>query len=154
MKFMGIRVSSSEIRYAILSKNSDGEIVFENINEEHRLKYPTHCITVENKLLWAKQELERIFRQNPEIEQVILKTNEFGSETKSKRETTYVDAVVLLVCAEKNINAVTKLYSQIGTTSKQTQYHAENRVGRTEKYWNNTIADAVNCCFWQIRGVK
>ena len=154
MKHMGIRVSSSEIRYAILSKNADDSIVFENLNNEHRLKYPTHCTTVEAKLLWAKQELERIFRQNPEIEQVVLKTSEFGSETKAKRDTTYIDAVVLLVCAEKNIGVVTKLYNQIGTTSKQTLYHAESRVGRTGKYWNTTMADAINCCFWLIRGAK
>lgn len=152
MKYMGIRVSSSEIRYAILNKTADDVIVFENLEGEHRLKYPTHCTMIETKLLWAKQELDRIFRQNPEIEQIVLKTNEFASETKVKRETTYIDAVVLLMCAEKNVNVVTKLYSQIGTTSKQTLEHAESRVGRPEKYWNKTIADAINCCFWVIRG--
>ena len=154
MKYMGVRASATEIRYAILSKRADNSIIFENATTENKLKYPANCTSVENKLLWTKQEFDRIFRQIPDIAQVILKTNEFTSETKTKRETTYTDAIILLACAEKNIIVNTKLYSQIGTTSKQTQLHAESRVGRTDKYWNTTIADAINACFWQIRSAK
>jgi hypothetical protein len=152
MQVLGIRASAQEIRYAILEKDSSGQVKFVNIEGEHRLKYPSTILEIGDKLLWIKQEFERIFRQNPRIEKTILKTNEFaGSETNAKRETSYIDAIILSLCAEKNIPVLKKLYSQIGTTSKKTKEHAEMRVGRTDKYWNGSVADAVNCAFWEIR---
>lgn len=152
MQIIGIRASTQEIRYAILEKDVNGNIVFINKNEEHCLRYPTTIQTIEHKLLWVKQEFDRIFRQHPSIEKIILKMNEYvGTENGAKRETSYIDAIILLLAAEKNISIERKLYSQIGTTSKQTKEHAESRLGKTDKHWNTTIADALNCAFWDIR---
>lgn len=152
MRVIGIRASSSEIRYAVLEKHNDGVITFVNKNEEHCLRYPTTTQTIEAKLYWVKQEFDRIFRQNTPIDKIIIKTNEYaGTETGAKRETSYIDAIILLLAAEKNIPIERKLYSQIGTTSKQTKEHADSRIGKTNKYWNTTIADALNCAYWEIR---
>lgn len=151
MKTIGIRASSAEIRYAILSKSSNGDIVFENMNTENRLVYPANTNGLTGKLSWVKMEIERILRVNADTTNVILKTNEYGQESSAKRETTYIDSVIILSCAENNIDIDTKIYSQIGTNSAGTKKHAELRVGKTDKYWNNTIADAVNCAFWSIK---
>ena len=154
MKMIGIRASSQEIRYAILEKDENGQILFINKNDENRLRFPTNIEEIGDKLLWIKREFERIFRQNTDIATVIIKSNEFaGNENNSKRETSYMDAILLLLCSELGISAYKKLYSQIGTTSGKTKEDAENRVGRTDKYWNNAMADAVNCVFWEIRRV-
>lgn len=148
MQIIGIRASAQEIRYAILGKSSDGRITFVNQDKENCLRYPATIKTIEAKLYWVKQELDRIFRHNTSIGKIIIKVNEYaGNETGAKRETSYIDAIVLLIAAEKNISVERKLYSQIGTTSKQTKEHAESRVGKTDKYWNTTIADAINCSF-------
>jgi hypothetical protein len=152
MQIIGIRASVQEVRYAILDKTADGNIIFINKDDEHRLKYPATIQSIEDKLNWVKQEFERIFRQHPSIEKIMMKMNEYtGSETGAKREVAYVDAVILLLAAEKNTPVERKLYSQTGTTANQTKEHAESRVGKTEKYWNTTIADAINCAFWEIR---
>jgi hypothetical protein len=152
MPIVGIRAAAQEIRYAILNKADDGNVVFINRDEEHRLKYPATIQSIEEKLNWVNKEFERVFRKHPSIDSVIIKVSEYtGNETSSKREAAYVDAVILLLAAEKNIPVERKLYSQTGTTANQTKEHAESRVGKTEKYWNNTIADAINCAFWEIR---
>ena len=152
MQVIGIRASAKEIRYAILDKVTDADIVFVNKDEEHCLRYPATVQTIEDKLHWVKQEFDRILRQHTSIGKIIIKMNEYaGTENGAKRETSYIDAVILLVAAEKNILVERKLYSQIGTTSRQTKEHAESRVGKTEKYWNTTMADALNCAFWEIR---
>lgn len=41
MIVLGIRASAQEVRYAILEKNENNEIVFVNRDEENRLKYPS-----------------------------------------------------------------------------------------------------------------
>ncbi len=151
MGIIGLRASSQEIRYAILEKNENGEIVFVNQNTENRLKYPANIDTVEDKLHWVKSEFDRILRQNKNIEKIILKMNEYaGTENSSKRETTYVDAVLLLCAVEKGIRIERRLNSQISSTAAKAKELAERRVGRTASYWNNTIADAILAAFWEI----
>ncbi|WP_369283984.1 hypothetical protein [Oscillibacter sp. GMB15532] len=152
MAIIGIRASSQEIRYAILDKNENGEIVFVNQNTENRLKYPANVDAVEDKLHWVKSEVDRILRQNEGIEKIILKMNEYaGTENSSKRETTYVDAVLLLCAIENGIQIERRLNSQISSTAAKAKELAERRVGRTENYWNNTIADAILAAFWEMR---
>lgn len=151
MQVIGIRSSAKEIRYAILEKNINRDITFLNKDKEHCLKYPSNISDIEEKLLWVKKEFERILRQNPEIEKIIIKVNEFnGSETLLKRESAYIDAIILLLSAEKHIKIDRKLYQSIGTSSKQTKEIAEMRVGKTDKYWNTSIADAINSAYWGL----
>lgn len=152
MKVLGIRASAQELRYAILDKNSDGDIIFVNKDSEHCLRYPATVQNIENKLYWVKQEFDRIFRQHSPINKIVIKMNEYAvTENAAKRETSYLDAIILLLAVERNIQVQRKLYSQIGTTSKKTKEDAESRVGITEKYWNTTMADAINCAFWEAR---
>lgn len=78
--------------------------------------------------------------------------NEYsGTETTSKRETTYVDAIILLCAVEHGISVERKLNSQISSTAARAKELAEQRVGRTINYWNSTIADAILSAFWEIR---
>ena len=152
MTFLGLRASAQEVRYAILEKNTDGNIVFVNQASENRLKYPANIESVEEKLNWIKTELDRILRQNTAIEKIIIKTNEYaGTENAAKRETTYVDAIFLLCAVEHGLPVIRKLNSQIGSTATRAKELAESRVGRTERYWNNTMADAILAAFWEIR---
>lgn len=149
---LGLRASSQEVRYAILEKDSTGKITFVNRTSENRLKYPTNIDGVEGKLNWIKSEIDRILRQNTAIDKIVIKMNEYaGTENAAKRETTYVDAIFLLCAAEHGLPVVRRLNSQIGSSSSQAKEYAENRVGKTDQYWNNTMADAILAAFWEIR---
>lgn len=144
MSVLGLRASAQEIRFALLEKSENGDILFLNKNEENRLKYPTSANKIEEKLYWVKSEIDRILRINRNIEKIYIKTNEFnGTENTSKRETAYIDAIFLLCAKEHNIPVEKKLYSQIGASANKAKEVAEQRVGKTEKYWNNGIADAI-----------
>jgi len=149
MKILGIRVSSDCVRYAILEKIGD-KIVFVNKTTENRLVFPANFDSINQKLLWIKNELERIIRQNTDIARIVIKTNEFLQENKSIRATNYVDAVCILVAAEKGISVYTKLYSQIGATNGNVKERAEHKIGRTEKYWDSKMADATLCAYQEL----
>lgn len=151
MSVIGLRASSQEIRYAILETDVNGNVVFVNVNAEHRIKYPTTVNSIEEKLYWVKSEIERIFRIYPDIQKVYIKTNEYGAETIAKREAAYIDAMFLLAAKEHNLSVVRRLYSQIASSSAQAKTHAEQRVGRTEKYWNPTMADAILIAYWGLK---
>lgn len=152
MSVLGLRASSQEIRYAILEKDEYNNIVFMNQTGEHKLKYPSNIDLVEEKLNWIKVEIDRVLRQNPSIEKIAIKTNEYaGAESVSKRETTYVDAIFLLCAAEHQLPVSRKLNSQISSNSTHAKEYAESRVGKTDKYWNSTIADAILVAYWEIR---
>lgn len=151
-KAIGIRTSPTEIRYAILSRDANDKIIFVNADSENKLVYPASLSSTQEKLLWLKAELDRIFRQENDIEIMTVKTNEFaGTENKSKRESAYADAICMLVAVEHNVAVVCKLYTQILSSSKETTTHAEERVGRTGKYWNSKIADAVLAAYSAMR---
>lgn len=152
MKVLGVRASAQEIRYAILEKDEAGGIKFLNQSGEHRLKYPATAMTISEKLLWVKGEFDRILRQVQGIDRIIIKINEYaGTETSAKRETSFVDAICLLSAAEHNIEVERKLNSQIGSSASKAKEYAEQRVGKTEHYWNSTIADAILAAFWEVR---
>ena len=153
MKVLGLRASTQEIRYAILEKDAqNSKITFVNQHSENRLKYPQIYTKLADRLLWVKDEIDRILRNHTDIRKIIVKTNEFvGSENKSKRETSYVDAIFLLCAAEHGIPIERKLYSQIGASSKKAQESSESLVGRTASQWNKTIADAILAANWGIK---
>lgn len=153
MKVLGLRASSSELRYAIIEKTNN-QVLFVNQTTENRMVYPANIVNIELKLKWVHDEMNRIIRQTPNIDKIVIKMNEYaGSETSAKRETIYIDSIFLLVSAVNNIPVVRKLYSQIGASSKDVKEKSEARVGRTEKYWNNTMADAIACAYWELRSI-
>lgn len=151
MSIIGLRASSQEIRYAILENDSNGNVVFVNKDTENRIKYPATIDRVEEKLQWIKSEIDRVFRIYPQIERAYIKTNEYGTESSVKRETTYIDAIFLLSAKEHNIYVDKKLNSQIASTAAKAKELAENRVGKTDKYWNNTVADAILVAYWGLK---
>ena len=54
-----------------------------------------------------------------------------------------MDAIFLLCSKEHNIPVERKLNSQIASSSAKAKEIAEQRVGKTDKYWNNTMAEAI-----------
>ena len=140
MKVIGFRARPKEIRYAILEYNGT-DIVFLN-NGENKLKYPVDATSPEKKILWVYRELERIFEDNC-IDRIAIKINEYGMENAGKRETTYVDATIMLIAAQRNLPVTRLLYSNLRLNSSTVQDAAVALVGKTEKYWDSAIADAI-----------
>lgn len=151
MKVLGLRCSKTEIRYAII-ESQNGGLVFENKDGETKLKFPTSITVIEDKLVWFESEIERILRQNADISVMAVKVNEFaGTETWAKREGAYLDATAILSGKKNNINVYKKIYSQMKVKSSNVQNKAEKMVGRTNKYWDKKIADAI-CCAISVAG--
>ena len=148
---IGLRASAKEIRYAILDMDVDTNVLFANKDSENRIKYLANIDRIEDKLYWVKSEIDRILRVNQGIEKVYIKTNEYGTETAAKRETTYIDTIFLLSAKEHNIPVEKKLNSQISSTASKAKEYAKNRVGRTDKYWDNTMADAILVAYWGLK---
>ena len=144
MKVLGLRTSPSSIRYAVLECDSTA-VTFINANGENKINYPPGITDLYKKLQWLHQELDRVIRRHPSIEVILIKVNEFGrgGESGVSRESAYLDAIGLLVAAEHNLPAETKLYRSIGTKRAEVKSFAETRVGKSEKYWNDQMADAV-----------
>ena len=123
---IGLRASAKEIRYAILDMDVDTNVLFANKDSENRIKYPANIDRIEDKLYWVKSEIDRILRVNQGIEKVYIKTNEYGTETAVKRETTYIDSIFLLSAKEHNIPVEKKLNSQISSIASKAKEYAEN----------------------------
>ncbi|CAB5494344.1 hypothetical protein [Bathymodiolus thermophilus thioautotrophic gill symbiont] len=144
MKLLGIRTAPTQLRYALIKVDDDNNCSLVNSNSESLIKVPAGMDDFSEKLSWQKDEIDRIIRQNQDVEKILLKIGEYGrSDTKSSRLAAYFDAVVILAAKEANIPIQTKVYNQLSTKRKQVKEHAEARIGRTEKYWNEQIADAI-----------
>lgn len=151
MSVLGLRASSAEIRYAILEKDVKNNIIFKNRNGENRLKYPSTCNLLSDKIAWVKYELDRILRTNPDISKIVIKINEYGTpDTSARRESSYMEAIFILCAKEHGINVETKLYTQMSTSSRKVQDQAEQLFGRLDKYWNVTISDALISAYREV----
>lgn len=144
MKVLGLRVDPKKTRYAILQSDGNGSFTLLNSDGESQLLYPANISELTEKLVWLFEELERLFRAHSDIEKICLKTNEFTQQdTKSKRESSYLEGAVLLFGGQRHIPVTTKLYASLSTRGNDAKHHAEERVGRTEKYWDSKMADAI-----------
>jgi hypothetical protein len=148
MKIMGFRADSVVTRYAIV--NFDGTSYgLENANCESRLVYPADMEQTSKKVLWLYREIERIYHTHSDIAVVVIKTNEYGlTEKAAMRESSYAEAAVVLLSEQHQKPVFIKTYASLSTKSADVKSHAEQRVGRTEKYWDNKIADAVIAAWW------
>lgn len=153
MKVLGFRGDPKAPCYAVVSKVDD-TYTLENAASDNKLSVPA-SITEEadaERLEWMYRDVLAIFDANPGIEKVIIKQNEFTrQDTKSKRRSAYNDAAVILACAHRGIPVELKIYGSLSTTRADTKRHAESRVGKTDKYWNTKMADAVNAAWWGLR---
>jgi hypothetical protein len=93
--------------------------------------------------------LDRVLRQYPGIERIVIKANEFGrgGEKVSSREAAYFDAVVLMTAGTRQLPVDVKLYRTIGTRRNEVKSFAETNVGATNRYWNEQMADAVSAAW-------
>lgn len=154
MRILGLRATADLIRYASLE--IDGTTVtLLNDTSESKLPFPATANTPTEKLLWFEQELLRILRAEPGYDRIGIKMNELArgvrSETLASREAAYLDATALLVATRMSIPAETFLYSHLGTSSKEVKEHSESRAGRTVKYWDAQMADAVAAALKMIK---
>jgi hypothetical protein len=148
MKVMGFRADPSAARYAIVT--FDGTTyTLENGNSESRLSYPADIDLASKKVLWLYGEIERIFHANSDIAAVVIKTNEYGlTEKAAMRESSYAEAAVALLSEQRGKPVFIMTYASLGTRSADVKLHAEQRVGRTDRYWDNKIADAIMAAWW------
>lgn len=153
MKVMGFRADPNAPRYAIVSEEA-GAYSLLNAAGDSKLMIPVSLAddADDRRIHWLYREIEQVFEAHPGISKVIIKCNEFTQhETKAKRKSAYLDAAVMLCCAQKGIPVELKIYASMGTTSASTKVHAESRVGRTTRYWDGKMADAVNAAWWGLR---
>lgn len=150
MKVLGMRITPQTARYAIV-KYDDGVAIFINHDSENKLGFPAALSTIAAKSKWLFLELERIFAQYPDLEQVIVKENEYGGETKKRRESNYLVGIIFLIAAQRNINSRSVLYRQLKTNSGRVKEFAETNIGRSSQYWDTQMADAV-AATWVAKG--
>jgi len=149
MTVLGFRSDPNAPRYAIVSKVG-GACTLENAASDNKLSVPSYIgeDADAERLKWLYSEILAVFDAYPSIAKVMIKQNEYTqSDTKAKRKSAHADAVVLLACAHRGIPVELKIYASMQTTSKDTKQYAETRVGKTDKYWNNKMADAVNAAW-------
>lgn len=153
MKVLGFRGDPKAPRYAVVSEVGGGYTLI-NDASDNKLSVPAAIgeDADAERLEWLYREVQAIFDAHPGIERVVIKQNEYTqSDTKAKRKSAHADAAVVLACGHRNVPVELKIYSSMQTTSKQTKEHAEARVGKTDKYWDAKMADAVNAAWWGLR---
>lgn len=144
MQILGIRTASTCVRYAIVEW--DGQTAsLVNSAAENKLDFPADRQEIPQKLQWLYSEFERLYRMYPNISKIAIKMNQFGTEKMANRFSTHMDGVVMLSALQNGKTAQTFLYAnmQQGMSSKKVQLFAETNVGRSDKYWNAQMADAV-----------
>jgi hypothetical protein len=150
MKVLGVRTAPKQLRFALLELNGKA-VNFLNQSTESLIKVPAGVTEAQDIVHWQKSEIDRILRQNPDIDLIAIKTSEYArSDTKSTRLASYLDAATLLAAKDADIPVCTRLYSQIGAKRADVKERAESMVGATDKYWNEQIADAIMVA-WSVR---
>lgn len=152
MKVLGFRGNPRAPRYAVLSHDGT-TFTLENVGSDSKLTVPASIgdDADGDRLSWIYAEIVRILEAYPDIAKVMIKTNEFTqSDTKPKRKSAYIDAAVLLAAAHKNVPVHALVYSQMAATKTKTKALAESRVGKTDKYWDDGMADAINVAWWGV----
>ncbi|HJX29870.1 MAG TPA: hypothetical protein VJ885_18360 [Thermoanaerobaculia bacterium] len=152
MRTIGFRNSPSTIRMAVLSQAA-GNVQLLNAASENRIPFPKQDLSLPDKLAWAKREIDRVLDQHKPLDAIIVKSNEYNrrGESFASREAAAIDSMVLLAAAERGVSVEARLYKQIATRSDKVKVDAEDQVGRTEKYWDTAMADAIMAALSALR---
>ena len=153
MRILGIRVSPSTVRYAIL--DWDGEsAAFVNQTGENKIDFPANANSRGEKLRWLYQELDRILTLHAGIEMVGIKEGEYKSnETSAKREKASLEGIIQYWAFQNNLPVETKIYGGIkDVKSKDALEFCEANFGRSKTYWTKDMADALLAA-WALREV-
>ena len=146
MTALGIKVSNTAIRYAILEKSEFGTIVFRNLND-NRLLFPRDLMTDSKKLVWFFDEFNRLIDIHQDICKIVVKLPESGhTETNAIRLSHYLDAVVFLVAARHNppIACMGVQYRALHTSSSEVRdFVCSKGIPKTPHYWNAAMGDAI-----------
>jgi len=144
MQILGIRTSVKCVRYAVLEW-TDGEVCLVNAAKESKLLFPAAIDDIGAKIKWLHEEMKRIFLEYPEVGQVAIKMNQFGTEKMANRYSTQLDGSLILSTEMNGKKSNTLLYANIekGMGSKKIKGFSEQNVGKTSQYWDNQIADAI-----------
>ena len=146
MKVLGIKVSSQCVRYAMLKKDTHGNIIFYN-RDENRLLFPRDADSEVKKMKWLWDRFERLLSLETDIQQIVLKLPETGRmESNASRLSHYLNAVILLVATRRNdpIPVIGKTYRALHTRSADVLNYVQGRgIPRTEHYWDVPMGDAI-----------
>ena len=146
MKVLGVKVSSQCVRYAMLNKDAQGNIVFCN-RDENRLLFPRDADSEVKKMKWLWDRFERLLSLETDIHKIVLKLPEAGRvETNASRLSHYLDAVILLVATKRNepIPVIGKTYRALHTRGADVLNHVQGAgIPRTEHYWDVLMGDAI-----------
>lgn len=150
MLVFGFRSDQNSPRYAILDSSCDPPKLL-NEDSESRLPFPADCGDEVAKVTWLYREFERIFHMYPNISSVAIKKGEFTQgDNNAKRIASYQEAALLLYCGLNNKPVVLKVYASLATSGAHVCSHAIARVGRTTRYWNSKMADAIIAAWWRV----
>lgn len=143
MTVLGIRNTSSCIRYAILKKCDTG-VIFHNKETETKMTFPKGINTDIDKLAWAKAEFDRILSNQGPFDFVAIKQHENTKTTYSGvKLNAYLDSAVILSAKESHFPVETFVNKTLGTNRDAVKTVAESITGKTKKYWDTNIADAI-----------
>jgi Holliday junction resolvasome RuvABC endonuclease subunit len=144
LKILGIRTAPKQLRYALIKWDGTNAILLNTLSE-NLIKMPTTIDNLAMQLHWLEQEIARIIRQHPDICKIAIKPNEYrpGRESEDTRIAAYFDGIVHLKAAQSDLPIISKLYRKIGTKRADVAQFAEDKVGRTDTYWNQQMADAI-----------
>ncbi len=147
MMFLGICTSPKVVRCALVEWDGTAAKLL-NVSSDNKLDFPATYESIEEKTEWLYSEINRILKLHPDIEKIGIKVSEFlGSDSWSKRESIYLDAVISLVSAQAHIPIEKLIYAGIGTKRADVKAFSEARVGKTDTYWNESMAGAVAAAY-------
>ncbi len=144
VQILGVRTGSKFIQYAVLEFD-DENCKFINKSSEHKLILPTNLANIEDKIKWVYDEFEGIYTKYPQISRVNLKVNEYVNDTKANRLSSYFDAIIMLTAKKHNKETSQYIYANFKCSIKanNVKEFAESNIGKSDKYWDKKMADAL-----------
>ena len=131
---LGIRTSTTEIRYAVIDADKK-----EMLNKtDHRVKIAKNLNDSEI-FQWLYKEIEEIIKQYS-VNKAIICENAYGRDSKALRLSNRLDAIIVLALANHKILSVIKVLNKKEDFIME---YAETHIGKTEKYWNKSIASCI-----------
>jgi hypothetical protein len=128
-KILGIRNSTTVIRYAILEGDNNHQD-FLNRETENKIDIPRRIVNDSEKLAWVYREYDRIINQNGPFDSLVIKQNENTRAAFSAvKFTAYLDGLTHLIAGQKNLPITCFIYNQLGTNSREVEVFAEDKFG-------------------------
>lgn len=147
MKVVGVKISTKQVRYAVVESDVEGKISWlnsDNSTWENRILFPKEANSRPSQIQFLYKEFDRVIRQErPDLLAIKVGEGIKGSYSAWALLVSSCESAIILAALAAHLPVVERRYAGLKLNSRTVEAFVLSRFARPPSLWDIQIAEAV-----------